>query len=306
MSRKQAPTLHIEWSSTCVAAVDIVTGQNSEAGSVAALGPILNGHKQALVGVSRSQVFLRTVRLPRAEPADLRRIVEVQLAHYFPLPPFELSFDCVQTADRTDEGFLTILAAIRTDDLKRLRADLKQVGISPTRTLPVALGAQAVAAHSGVEDAVVVSDSVTGLALDVVQGGALRFSRLVPTDSDPLTEAKRTLAGARIDDLPLLAVGELSLPGALPASGAALDRLHEAPEFDFELAEDRLRVARQQVGAATRRAVLLLAAAALLAVYVWSDRTASMAALESGQASWNRKQATLRSEERAESDTVQT
>lgn len=295
MSRKTEPTLHVEWSPACVTAVDILTGQTVTAQTLSGLGPIVNGHRQVLVGISRSQVFLKTLRLPKADPDDLRRILSVQMAQFFPLPPSQLSFDCIQTHDRTAEGFLTVVGAVRTDDLKQLRDDLKQSNLTASRILPVALGSAAVAARSGLPDALVIEHTASGLALDVVQDGVLRFSRIVPIESDPAAEAQRTLAAARVDSLTFITTPKVSVPGALAGEGTALSRLHESPPFRFELSEDLAREAKRHSSGRTRLATLMLAASLLLVTLIWADRSDDQAKVNKGAATWARELKKLRS-----------
>ena len=276
-------------------AVNIATRETAEAARLSDLGPILTGYGRPLIGVGRRDVFLKSVRLPKADPDDLRRILGVQLGQLFPLPPDQLSFDFFQTADQTAEGCLTVVAAMRGEDLKRLEADLKSAGLTAARILPVALGAPAVAGSAGQTDALVLEAGSAGLALDVVRGGVLVFSRVVPGASDPECEATRTLAAAHAGALPVVTVGEAGLPGALPGFGSALSFLHESPPFAFRLAEDRSREGKKQAGERTRLAVLLALSALLLVALVWADRQAASAAVKRRQGALARQLTLLRS-----------
>lgn len=295
MSRRVEPSLHIEWSSDRVAAVDIRSGESAVGANVAEVVAKFRGHSHALVGVGRGHVFLKTVRLPKAAPADLRRIAVVQIAQLFPLPPTEISFDIHQTEQRNAEGLLTVIAAVRTSDLKRIQSELKQSNVAASRVLPVAFGAAAVATKAGVEDALVIESSPTGLSLDVVQGGSLRFSRLVPAQSDPDCEARRTLAAAQVEDLPIVAAGGLPIADSIVSMGTSLASLGDAPPFSFELAEDRIREIRKQASTRTRLAGLMLAAAILMLTLVWSERSDQAAVVNAGAAKWNGKLNKLRS-----------
>ena len=202
MSRKPlAPTLHIEWSPTFVQAVDVATGQTASGADLTELSSFFGGNRQALVGVSRSLFFLKSIRLPKADLEDLRRIVGVQIGQIFPLPADQLAWDYLQNADDdTAEGCLTIVASMRADDLRLLREQFAAAGIVPARILPVSLGAPVVAAHAGFPDALIIEPYGSGLALDVVQRGTVRFSRIVATAGDPLCEAQRTLAAAGVSE----------------------------------------------------------------------------------------------------------
>ena len=116
MSKTIQSPVHIEWTRAAVRAVNIVTHETAQAARLSDLGPILSGHGHPLIGIGRRDVFLKSVRLPKAAPDDLRRILGVQLGQLFPLPPELLSFDFFQTADQTAEGCLTVVAAMRGED----------------------------------------------------------------------------------------------------------------------------------------------------------------------------------------------
>ena len=289
MSKKAESPVHIEWSSDWVRAANIATGQTAEAATIAGLGSILTGVREAVVGVSRKQVFLKTVRLPKAQPDDLRRILSVQVGQIFPLPLDQLAFDFIQTPDLNAEGALTRVAAMRADDLRRIRADLQDAGMSASRVLPVAMASPASAAHLGSTDAVVIDHGLGGLTFDVVQGGILRLSRVVADDSDPEVEAQRTLAAAKAGELQRIAVGTMDLPGVRRGAVSPLSLLHEAPLFSFALTEDRENAAQQAISGRTRVASLLLLSAILIAVLVWTNHAAAQHVADLAQASWSRK-----------------
>ena len=300
VSRITQSPVHVEWTPGGVRAVNIATRETAQGVRLSDIGPILNGHGHPLVGVGRRDVFLKSVRLPKADPEDLRRILGVQLGQLFPLPPEQLSFDFFQTADQTAEGWLTVVAAMRGEDLKRLQAELKAAGLTAARILPVALAAPAVAGSAGKADALVLESGPAGLALDVVRGGVLVFSRVVPGVSDPECEAKRTLAAAQAGTLPVVTAGDIvatgvSLPDALPGFGTSLSLLHEAPAFSFRLAEDRARDLKSRAGDRTRLAVLLMLSALLLVALVWADRQAAQAAVKKRQGALARQLTLLRS-----------
>lgn len=300
MSRKSVTALHIEWSPGWAQAVNILTGETAQAASLSELGPILSRHRQALVAISRKLVFYKTLRLPRASREDLQRLLEMQIEQLFPLNANQLSFDFIQTHDQNAEGVLTLVAAVRTEDLKQLKQELQQAGLTAVRILPIALGAPAVAAKAGVTDALVMEETPQGLTLDVILGGHLHLSRTAMPDSDPLCEAQRTMAAARAESLPMIACGSLSLPGAAMSHATPLRMLDEAPPFHFELTEDRLRAKARRTAARTRLAVLMLLSAILLVVLIWADRSDAQSVIRRGEATWARELQKLRSTRNAE------
>lgn len=294
MSNSKQPSLHIEWAPGQVRAVNITTGQSGSGARLSDLTSLFSGQREALVGVGRSLVFLKAVRLPKAIPDDLRRILSVQIGQLFPLPSDQLAFDFFQTADQNGDGVLTVVAAMRSQDLTQLHTELQQVGLRASRVLPVALGSAAVATKAGLPDALVIEGGSSGLSYDIVQGGILRYSRVGRVDSDPIAEARRTLAASDAGNLPMLTVG-LTLPGAQAVSGTTLDLLHEAPPFAFERTEDRLQAEKKRVAGKSRFAVLMLMAAMLLATLLYVERSDAQAIVTRGQGSWTRELNKLRS-----------
>lgn len=278
MNGRQLPTLHLEWAPGSVLALDRADNRTARGADISELGRFIKGHKEALVGVSRSSVFLKTIRLPKATPEELRRLVNLRLGQLFPLPASELAFDAFQTNDQSMEGWLTVVAAMRSQDLVQLRSELAQAGLKATRVFPVALAAPAVANQA---DALVVDKLPSGLALDVVKDGILRFSRVAPEDSPTGLEVQRTLMAAGVEDLEAV-------------RGRTLDELHRAPEFSFALNEDRAKEEKQLIGSKTRLSVLLLAASLLLAGFIWVERTEAQAKVDKANAVWENKLKTLR------------
>ena len=121
-----------------------------------------------------------------------------------------------------------------------------------------------------------------------------------PRTATLISEAEKTLAAARAEDLPVITVGGVDLPGAVPSLDTALNVLHEAPPFDFELSEDRVREVRQQVAARTRLAVLMIVSALLLVLLVWVDRQDAVAVVKHSQGAWARQLTTQESIQNAE------
>jgi len=296
MSKKDAVPLHIEWTPGWVRAVNIATGDHAEAVTLKKLGQITIGQKEAIVGVGRKIVFLKAVRLPKALPDDLRRIIAVQLGQFFPLAADQLSFDFIQTSNQNQDGFLTIIGAIRADDLRLLQSELKEVGLTARRVLPISLAASVIAAKSGNVDALIIEEDRGDIALDVVVGSFLRFSRLTPAGSDLEIESKRTLAAANAGELPVVRAGN--------SSGSTLHLLHEAPTFDFELAESRVLHEKQRIGARTRVAALLTLIALGLVAYLLLQRQQEITQVQSAESAQIKSEARLKTMESDRSTTA--
>ncbi|BDI31631.1 hypothetical protein CCAX7_36820 [Capsulimonas corticalis] len=307
MSRSPAaPPIHVSWTPGFVEVVNAATGARAAATALPELRSFWNGNKNVLVGVGRSLVFLKTARLPKAAPEDLRRILGIQMAQLFPLPPDQLSFDFVQTADHNGEGYLTLIGAIRSDDLRRLKTELREAGVHAERILPLSLAAPAAAASAGAPDAIVAAADPGGLGLDVVQDGIIRFSRLAALNSDVAVEAQRTMAAAQSGALPLVATGDLTLPSGLTSRSDLLTLLDQAPAFAFELAEERILEAKKRIAARTRLASLMTVSALLLCLLAFLDRNDAARAVQSSNTSFARQSKRMQAIEEVETQKAQT
>ena len=255
-SRKNsaASPLHIEWSPGLARAVDVATGKSANAESIPELGAILTGHRNAFVGIGRGSVFLKSVRLPKAAPEDLRRVLGIQIGQLFPLTPDQLSYDFIQTADHTADGYLTIVGAMRSQDMRALRAELKQAGLDAIRIVPVALGSQAVASAAGVRtpgDGVRPWRPGTGSGserhLDAQQE---RPGHLGPGFAGAAHDGggpRKRRAGDR--------GGRFERRSGDPCASSPLELLHQCGAFDFELTEERDRAGRKRATDRVRLAI---------------------------------------------------
>lgn len=293
MSKAPLSPVHVAWSPGAVELVNLATGERGEGETLPELRSLWNGNKSVLVGVGRGSVFLKALRLPKAAPDDLRRILTVQLAQLFPIPGDQLSFDFLQTDDHNADGYLTIVGAMRSEDLRQLRMELQASGVSADRILPLSLASPIAAASAGATDALVIANDAEGLGLDVVQGGLVRFSRIVPRGSDPEIEAQRTVAAAKAGTLPMVSSGDVHLRNASSSRADNLTLLSEAPPFEFVLAEDREREVKQRVAARTRLAVLMMVSAILLLVLVLVDRHDAASQVQRANSAWTHQSSKL-------------
>jgi hypothetical protein len=231
---------------------------------------------------------LKAIRLPKALPEDLRRIIGVQLGQLFPLAADQLSFDFIQTSNQDQEGFLTLVGAIRAEDLRLLYSELKEVGLTARRVLPIAMASPVIAAKAGQIDALVIEQDHGDTALDVVQGSFLRFSRVTPVGSEVAVEIKRTLAAAGAGDIPVL---------RSEATPGTLGLLHEAPGFDFELSESRLLHAKQRTATRTKIAIASFMVAIALTGFLWFQQHQALSAVQKTKSIAQVKLTVLQSEE---------
>lgn len=289
-----SPTVVLEWAPGQVELLHQAQGRRT-ATTIAELRSALAGQKEVWVGVARSAVFLRTLRLPRAAADDLRSLIELRMGQLFPIPPSQLAYDFHQTEDQNAEGILTVVVAMRSQDLQQLNRELKEAGVANAHILPAALGAVEVAHQAGLKDALVVSNALGGRSLDVVQGGVVRLSRTIALEEDLTREGQRTLAAAGVSELAWVAAEGVSVPGARQTGTSSLAQLHRAIPVAFALTEDRLKLAQKRIAGRTRLAVLMTVSALLLAVLIWDDQSKKMAVSRRSEGAWTRELSKLRS-----------
>ncbi|HVT14145.1 MAG TPA: PilN domain-containing protein [Fimbriimonadaceae bacterium] len=293
MSRKNvAPAAVVAWSTSSVSWVDeghrlSTTDSLMEA---AAMLPT----KDVLIATSRRSTFIRTMRVPNASKPDIRRILQVQIGQLFPIPANELSFDFHLTQDVNSEGRLAVIAAIRSADLQILHSQAKAAGLRITGVLPAALGSAALAKSLHQPDAAVVHRTAEGLAIDLVAGGELRYSRVAPDPANALgieAEVSRTFAAALMSCSPTIAAGALALPDTDVSTDTwGLETLPTAHlDINIQTPEQMARALRQaEIGKIRLATVLMgLAVVALTAQtlnYVDAAKKAS-----SADARWRKK-----------------
>lgn len=273
MTHKGSSSLHVEWAPGSIRVLNPITGHIDTAAEFTGLNGRLAGHKRVLVGIARNHVFVRLIRLPRASSSDLRLLVTAQLARLMPLPPGDLVFDVIQTADKDADGYLTLVAAMRTADLRQLATELKSAGLTAMRVLPIALAAPEVAEAAGKQDAVLVDTAGPGAAIDIVTGGVLRLSRATAAGIDLDTEVQRTVAAAGATGHPVVDAGTGS-------AGTCLQALDQVQHFHFELPEEKAKRALRKRLAGVRMATLAAGCAICFATAAWLDRGGAMAKVD--------------------------
>jgi Tfp pilus assembly protein PilN len=288
LKKGNLPTLRVEWSSNFVRGFDSATGRVIEANTLSELARQFPSHKEVLVGVSRGQVFLKTVSLPRAASEDLRQLLNARLSQYFPLPASDLAFDAYQTNLQEKDGYLTVIAAMRASDYLLLQSELTKVGWKAAQILPIAFGAVHHCQDGLVEE---IQDNYR--YLDVVQNGIVRFSRVAPADAPTAPERQRTLLAAGTPDLPQREGGD------------ALRGLHKALPFSFARNEDRLATRKKQIAGKTRLSFLLIFASILLGSLLFLDRMDAQAVVDKGAARWDTQLKQLRTIRDAETTKAQ-
>jgi hypothetical protein len=240
------------------------------------------GGKVAVLAISRKSIFVRATRVPNAAPEEIRMVVQIKLAELFPIPASDLAYDFLLLSDVNAEGRLALIMAMPVIELRRAYEKLAASGIKIAKTVPVALAAPAVAESVGFTDAAIVEGNEEFASVDLVAGGVLRYSRVVPPHAMLDVEVSRTYSAAGLPCENIVAAGGLNFSEANRATSftslqaiatGAADRYR----VNIELPE--VVVARELAG---RRRRGLIAAAFFIfslaaAYYSYSTRAATQA-----------------------------
>lgn len=281
MSRDRShPTLIVEWSRECVTVYDGLAKTLHTAKTLESLPKTWGSGREAVLALSRRIAYVKAIRVPDASREDVRHALALTLGQHFPIAGGEMAFDFRLTDDRNADGRLAIVCGVRSEDLREALAQLTAAGIKPAVALPSAVGSQILTKSLNLPTAAVMHQNAEGLAVDVVENGELRYSRMVAEAAAAPTlemEANKTLAASGVSCAPLVAAGGVPVHEAeyhtrtAPLEYLATDesgQLGIAIELPSAVAE---RVRRKHASA-VRFAVLLWAAAILLAALVFWDR----------------------------------
>lgn len=207
MSRRHHATLAIEWSARQIAVYDATTGVTKTFADL--LEAKEYAGKTAIVGVSRRSLFARTTRVPNADAATIHQVLNLRASELFPVAPGEIAVDSVLSSDVDIEGRLALAIAIPSGDLRRIRAEAKEVGIKIERVVPLALGSALVGRAVSMSNGAVVSRESVGVGIDIVVDGELRYSRLVAENPALGAEVCRTFAVVNAHCTDILSVGQV-------------------------------------------------------------------------------------------------
>jgi Tfp pilus assembly protein PilN len=273
-----APRRIVEWSPNEVVGFDPATRTFSKATDLVQLAMTFGGGP-VVAAVSRRSTFVKSVRVPNAGVAEVDMILQTQMATMFPVPLSELAYAFRMTHDVNAEGRLAVVAAMRESDLRNLEADAKAAGMKLETVVPAALGSMALAETLGEHDLAVVQDTSEGLAIDLLAGGELRYSRVTPMPANHgllESEIARSFQAVGLARFSVLAAGGFAYPDAEKKDPTpTLEALASAPldriGVHLETREERDRHARSAQMKRTRIAVLMCAAATLLALLVFVE-----------------------------------
>lgn len=294
MSKKALePQTIIEWSPAQVSWVDS-SHQLVTVATLTEAAPLLPS-REVVVAIARRSAFVRAYRVPNASKADLRRILQVQIGQLFPIPAHELAFDFHLSQDLNSEGRLAVIAAIRASDLQSLHSQARSAGLKISRVVPVAFGSPIVARSVGQENGAVVHRTAEGLAIDLVAGGELRYSRVAAMPATGLGiegEVSRTFAAAVLSCSPTIAAGALALPDADYSTDLwAIEAIAGSHlDINIETAEQIYSREHKAQAARMRVAITLFGVSVILGTWQglkWSDASNQVASVK---AKWAVKQ----------------
>lgn len=274
----QFPTL--EWSPENSYLHDPATGRTHGPGTPAEVLAAAANPAKINLALSRRQSFVKPVRLPDVPRAEALALLRFRLPEFFPIDPAELAYDAVPTPDVSSEGRLFLVCAAKAETLRQAQALVRHLGAKTVHTVPVALGAPALAPQNP-GPALFLTPAAGGLAYDLVQDGALLNTRVDPypqTTEELESQVARTLAAAKLTlpptDVPLYvdpSLRDIAPPRAVNTTGNA--REHAAAHaVDLRLPEEVAKAALFKVMARRRLAVLLAAAAFCAWALAWWDR----------------------------------
>lgn len=268
----------VEWTPTGVTAIDAGTKQQHSAANLKELSAIFGGGGIVLA-ISRRSSFVKALRVPNAAATEIDLILQTQMASMFPVPLNELAYSFRLTEDVNEEGRLAVVAAMRETDLQTALVDAKEAGFKVERVIPAGFGAMVLAESLSQPSCAVVQTTTEGLAIDLISGKELRYSRVapLPKNHDLIeSEITRSFAAVGLECAPTVAVKGLEFSDAEFRSATnSLEALASIPldkiGINLETHETRERRAKSAQRNRTRLAVLLCASAALLALLVYFD-----------------------------------
>jgi Tfp pilus assembly protein PilN len=253
--------------------------------------------------LSRRNTFVRAIRVPNVGAAEVEKILRLQLPQSFPVPANDLVFTYRLTSDVGPEGRLATVAAARAEVVRSLHASLRESGVRAEEVVPAAFGSMLLAQSMGLKQTAVVERTPEGWAIDLVADGELRYSRVVPLETDSAgleAEVLRTWSMAGLEPGGTLAAAGADLDFATVRSGSStLELLSGAQagalKVGLELPEVLLSRERKLVGNRARLAVLLWVAAVALGLVVGLDRLEAGAEIRKAQGALSTETKKLRS-----------
>lgn len=301
MSRATLPPVPvIEWSPTGVVLFDPSTGKLVQGDDLASIRSKITGD-EVVVALSRRSSFIRTARLPDASKSEVQKILQLQIGTLFPVQPADTAVDFYLTDNKNGEGRLAVVAAIKSDVLKTVMAELTAAGLKTRAIVPAALGSALLAHQKQLALAAIVQETPEGLAIDLIEDGELKVARVTPMPgaANIDTEVARSFAAAKMDPAQILATGGMEHAGWQSDPRSTLAQLADS-QLPINLEPPDLVAKRElaRVKRFRRVAIWLWVAVIMLAAVLFDQRVTQQQAVTAGEKKWTRILSKKREEKR--------
>ena len=293
MKRLPTPDVILSWSPRQIGMIDHDGATIATAPDFSTLA-IPQNAKSALVGIGRDRTFLKALRLPKVNQADLRQLIAIQWKSLFPVDENAAAYCAHQTLDANQQGTLTVVAAVRSADLDEIRAALTQRGIKEIRFVPMAVGAAAALKQIGKMEGLVIDEQGDVSTYDLVIAGDTIMSRTVLRKESLLLEARRSLLSDDHSDLPLFITPNAILDGATALLKDPLHALEVVDGYALISRSEEARVTKVADAKSIRVASLFMLCAISFGLVVALNRYDADTVISKGEATWNRTLAKLR------------
>ena len=288
MSLETAGLSILEWSPDGVVLYDPVSKTSTKGRSVSDVAGA--ARNKVVIAVSRRASFVRLTRLPDIAKPEMGKVLALQLGKILPVEPNEVAYDFVMLDDRTSEGRLVLVAAVRTDTLKAILDEVDRNGLAVDRVVPVALASIQIAKDRGLESGAVIGQDGGSYTIDIIDEGGLKASRTVSPSDSLDTEVKRTFASAFVAEGRVLSYGNVPMVGAESTGEEELEVLSRSGfDFHIELPEIRAKRAEKAVQQKKSLALLLWVAALGVGAVVFDIRSEAYDKIAKTEKVWKNK-----------------
>lgn len=266
----------VEWGSSTFRGFDPVSRTTVESADLGELLDRMGRPKAVGLALGRRVTLLKYITLPDVSRDQMASILELQLEQMFPVGEAGLTSE-FSVVGKNGTGVKAVVVAARNEILRYAVQQLRDRGVKTVWMSPTALASAEAARSVGQPDAVVVERSGDALGFDVLQQGAVVYSRIspLPESAEAMEqELRRTLQTAKVDDAPVVGLGGLRSDMAvamLEPNALELLSTHQ-PKLVLELPEEKAARAMGVLRSRRTLAVLLCAAAALAVAVVGVGR----------------------------------
>lgn len=291
MSRSpQSAVPVIEWSPTGAVLFDPASGKLIQGDSIASLRSQIEGD-EVVVALSRRSSFVRTARLPDASKAEVQKILQLQIGTLFPVSPADTAVDFFLTDNKNSEGRLAIVAAVKSDTLKTVMAEVTAAGLTTRAIVPAALGSALMARQKNLGEAAVVHETPEGLAIDLIEEGELKAARVTPMmgNGHVASELARSFGAAKMNPAPAIGVGGFMVDGGSSDPRSPLSMLAEG-NLAINLEPPDLVAKREKARASRFRrvAIWLWVAVVMLGAVLFDQRMTVQQSVTAGEKKWQK------------------